>query len=71
MVLGSDYPIPIDPMPPLFVETIDKQEYLKICRIKNPIEKNYQQLLAMDFPKEAMTRGSEILRIPEDKGSWQ
>jgi len=67
MVLGSDYPIPIDPMPPYFIETLDFQEYLKISEIKNPIEKNFHQLLAMDFPKEAMTRASTILRIPEDK----
>ena len=67
MVLGSGYPIPIDPMPPYFIETLDWQEYLKISEIKNPIEKNYHQLLAMDFPKEAMTKASSILRIPEDK----
>lgn len=67
MVLGSDYPIPIDGMPPHFVETIDFQEFLRISKIDNPIEKNYQQLLAMDFPKDAMTRGSELLHIPEEK----
>ena len=67
MVLGSDYPIPIDPMPPHLVEALDWQEYLKISKIKSPIEKNYRQLLAMDFPKEAMTKAFEILRIPKEK----
>jgi predicted TIM-barrel fold metal-dependent hydrolase len=67
MVFGSDYPIPIDDMPPYFVETIDVEEFLRIIKIDNPVEKNYQQLLAMDFPRDAMTRGSELLHIPEEK----
>lgn len=67
MVLGSDYPIPIDDMLPPLVETMDWQEYLRISKIDNPIEKNYQQLLAMDFPEEAMTRASTLLRLPEAK----
>jgi predicted TIM-barrel fold metal-dependent hydrolase len=67
MVFGSDYPVPIDDMPPHFVETLDMQEFLRIRKIENPIEKNYQQLLAMAFPEDAMTRASEFLRIPEEK----
>ena len=67
MVFGSDYPIPIDDMPPHFVDTLDVQEFLRITKIPNPVEKNYQQLLAMDFPEEAMTRGSELLHIPKEK----
>jgi hypothetical protein len=67
MVLGSDYPIPVDNMPPKFVETLTLQEYVDIAKIDNPIEKNYVQLLGMDFPKEAMTKASSILRIPEEK----
>ncbi len=67
MVFGSDYPIPIDDMPPHFVETLDLQEFLRITKIDNPIEKNYQQLLAMDFPEDAMTRASELLNIPREK----
>jgi predicted TIM-barrel fold metal-dependent hydrolase len=67
MVFGSDYPVPIDDMPPHFVETLDMQEFLRIRKIENPIEKNYQQLLAMAFPEDAMTRASELLRIPKEK----
>lgn len=67
MVFGSDYPIPVDDMPPHFVETMDLEEFLRIVKIDNPIEKNYQQLLAMDFPREAMTKASELLHIPEEK----
>jgi predicted TIM-barrel fold metal-dependent hydrolase len=67
MILGSDYPIPVDNMPPKFIETLTLREYLDIAKIDNPIEKNYRQLLAMDFPEEAMTKASSILRIPEAK----
>jgi predicted TIM-barrel fold metal-dependent hydrolase len=67
MVLGSDYPIPVDRMPPEFIETLTFHEYSEIAKIDNPIEKNYRQLLAMNFPKEAMTKAASILRIPEEK----
>jgi predicted TIM-barrel fold metal-dependent hydrolase len=67
MVFGSDYPIPIDNMPPQFNETLTFEEYREIAEIESPIEKNYRQLLAMNFPKEAMTKASSILRIPKEK----
>jgi hypothetical protein len=65
--LGSDYPIPVDDMPHKSFETLNIKGYLDIAKIENPIEKNYHQLLAMDFPKEAMTKASSILRIPKGK----
>lgn len=34
MVLGSDYPIPVDNMAPKFVETLTLQEYLAIPIMK-------------------------------------
>jgi hypothetical protein len=54
-------------MLPHFVENLTFQEYSKIGKIDNPIEQNYRQLLAMNFPKEAMTKAASILRIPEEK----
>jgi predicted TIM-barrel fold metal-dependent hydrolase len=67
MVLGSDYPVPVDRMPPPFIENLTFQESFKIAKIDNPIEKNYRQLLAMNFPEEAMTKAASILRIPKEK----
>jgi len=49
------------------LQTITLDEFLRIVKIKNPVEKNYHQLLAMGFPEEAMTRASELLRIPNYK----
>jgi len=54
-------------MPPYLVETLTYEEFSRIINIKNPLEKNYHQLLAMDFPAEAMTKASELLRLPEEK----
>jgi Uma2 family endonuclease len=54
-------------MPPQFNETLTFEEYREIAEIESPIEKNYRQLLAMNFPKEAMTKASSILRIPKEK----
>jgi len=67
MVLGIDYPIPVDNMRPKFVETLTLKEYLEIAKVDNPIEKNYRQVLAMDFSGGAMTNASSILQIPEER----
>jgi predicted TIM-barrel fold metal-dependent hydrolase len=61
MVLGSDYPVPVNDMPPGLVGNLTFEEYLEIIRIQNPIEKNYRQLLAMGFPASAGTKAAEIL----------
>jgi mannonate dehydratase len=62
MVLGSDYPIPIADMPALLVRGLTTAEHARIRKIRNPIEKNYQQLLAMGFPAAIGSRGSELIR---------
>jgi len=61
MVLGSDYPVPVNDMPPVLVRNLTFEEYLEIIKIQNPIEKNYHQLLAMGFPASAGTKAAELL----------
>lgn len=61
MVLGSDYPVPVNDMPPVLVKDLTFEEYLEIVKIENPIEKNYVQLLAMGFPALAGTKAAELL----------
>ncbi|MBZ5590059.1 MAG: amidohydrolase family protein [Acidobacteriia bacterium] len=68
LVLGSDYPIPIVDMPPLLVHGLRPAESVAIRRIRNPIEKNYRQLLAMGFPETIGSRAGEL--IPERARSW-
>lgn len=61
MLLGSDYPVPVNNMPVGFVRDLTWEEFLQLQLISNPIEKNYQQLLAMGFPKTIGTKAAEVL----------
>ncbi len=61
LVLGSDFPIPINDMPPLVVKGLTPAEHLECIAIPNPIEKNYRQLLAMGFPVSIGTKAAELL----------
>ncbi len=61
MVLGSDYPIPIDNMPPVLNRGLTFTEHFDLLRVTNPIEKNYRQLLAMGFPETIGTKAAELL----------
>ena len=62
MILGSDYPIPVNDMLLSFMTHPPLEEALRIAIIKNPIERNYQQLLAMGFPASIGTKAAEVLR---------
>ncbi len=59
MILGSDFPIPVNDMLLSFMDT-PLEESLHIGAIKNPIEKNYQQLIAMGFPQSIGTKAAEL-----------
>jgi hypothetical protein len=61
MVLGSDFPIPIDSMPPVVVRGLTLEEYFGLFSVQSPIEKNYQQLLAMGFPETIGFKAAELL----------
>lgn len=61
MVLGSDFPLPIDSMPPIAVKGLTLNEYFELFSVENPIEKNYRQLLAMGFPETIGTKAAELL----------
>jgi uncharacterized protein len=65
MVLGSDYPVPVDNLPPYLCDRIGMDEYIRLLGVDNPIEKNYRQLLSLDFPESAMTRSAEVIRMPK------
>ncbi len=61
MVLGSDYPIPVDSMPPILVEGLTVDEYFDLLSIRSPVEKNYRQLLAMGFPESIGMKAADLL----------
>jgi predicted TIM-barrel fold metal-dependent hydrolase len=60
LILGSDYPIPVNDMLLPFMEAVSLEDALKISTIKNPIERNYQQLIAMGFPKTIGTKPAQL-----------
>jgi|SRR6266403_906879 len=61
MILGSDYPVPVNDMPLPFMRNTSFERFVNIVAIHNPIEKNYQQLLAMGFPQSIGTKAAEVL----------
>jgi hypothetical protein len=63
MVLGSDYPVPVNNMPWPFIKQLTFEKFLELHAIRNPIEKNYRQLLAMGFPKSIGAKAAEILPL--------
>jgi hypothetical protein len=54
-------------MPLYLVKTLNYEEFSRTINIKNPIEKNCHQLLAMDFPEQATIKSLESIRFPEEK----
>jgi predicted TIM-barrel fold metal-dependent hydrolase len=62
MILGSDYPVPVSDMPPTLMEGLSLDEYVGLLSVRNPIEKNVRQLLAMGFPAAIGTRAADVIR---------
>jgi predicted TIM-barrel fold metal-dependent hydrolase len=62
MILGSDYPIPVNDMLLSFMKGIPFEDALKIGTTKNPLERNYRQLIAMGFPQSIGTKAAQVLR---------
>jgi len=61
LVLGSDYPVPVNRMPPVVMRSADLDEFRALACLSNPIERNVRQLLAMGFPSSITTRAAELL----------
>jgi len=61
LLLGSDYPIPVNDMPPLLVPGLTLDEHARLLAIPNPLDKNYRQLLAIGFPVAIGTRAASLL----------
>jgi uncharacterized protein len=61
MILGSDYPVPVCDMPPTVMMGLSLDAYVELLSIRNPIEKNLRQLLAMGFPASIATRAAEVI----------
>lgn len=61
LLLGSDYPVPVNDMPPLLVHGLTIDEHTRLLAVTNPLDKNYRQLLAMGFPPDIGHRAASLL----------
>lgn len=67
LVHGSDFPIPIDSWPhlPLVTHDITPEEYIKICKTKNPFDRDVRIKRAHGFSGSILENAEEVLRLPE------
>ncbi len=68
LVHGSDFPIPIDGWAhlPWVTYDITPEEYLRIIRTKNPLDRDVRIKRAHGFQDSIMTNADKVLRLPRD-----
>jgi hypothetical protein len=66
LIHGSDFPIPIDSWPhlPLVTHDITPAEYIRICKTKNPFDRDVRIKRAHGFDKTIMKNAEKVLRMP-------
>lgn len=64
LVHGSDFPIPIEGWPhlPLLTHNITTEEYIRICRTKNPLERDIRIKRAHGFSDSILENAEKVLR---------
>lgn len=65
LVHGSDFPIPIDNWPhlPLVTHDITPEEYIKICKTKNPFDKDVRIKRAHGFSQLILENTEKVIRL--------
>ncbi len=65
LVHGTDFPIPIDGWPhlPWFTHDITPEEYVKICRTKNPLDRDIRIKRAHGFSDDILGNAEKVLRL--------
>lgn len=63
VLYGSDYPVPVSPWGPWFGGLYDAKARRKLCRIENPLERDYQAKRRMGFSEETFTRLATLLEL--------
>ena len=66
LVHGTDFPIPIDGWPnlPLVAYDITPEEYIAICKTKNPFDRDVLIKRAHGFEDSIMENAGKVLRLP-------
>ncbi len=64
LVHGSDFPIPVDAWPhlPLVTKNISPKEYIRICKTKNPFDRDVRIKRAHGFSNRILINSQNILR---------
>jgi hypothetical protein len=64
-VHGSDFPIPIDSWAhiPLVTHDITPEEYIKICRTKNPFDRDVRIKRAHGFSELILENTEKVMRL--------
>lgn len=65
LVHGSDFPIPIDGWThlPYVTHDVTLSEYLRICRTKNPLDRDVRIKDAVGFPDSILGNAEKVLRL--------
>jgi len=66
LIHGSDFPIPIDSWPhlPLITHGITPAEYVRICKTKNPFDRDIRIKQVHGFDNTIMENAEKVLRLP-------
>ena len=66
LVHGTDFPIPIDGWPhlPFVTEGITPEEYIDICKTKNPFDRDVKIKRAHGFADSILENAEKVLRMP-------
>jgi hypothetical protein len=67
LVHGSDFPIPIDGWAhlPYVTADVDVEEYIRIQKTKNPLDKDVRIKRACGFPDTIIEGAEKVLRLPK------
>ena len=62
---GSDFPIPIDGWThlPLVTHNVTTEEYINICKTKNPLDRDVKIKRAHGFSDSILQNGEKVLRL--------
>ncbi|RLA95027.1 MAG: hypothetical protein DRG69_04185, partial [Deltaproteobacteria bacterium] len=63
---GSDFPIPIDGWPhlPWVTHSVTPREYIRICRTKNPLDRDVRIKRAHGFADTILENAEGVFRLP-------
>jgi len=67
LIHGSDFPIPIEGWPhlPFITHDITTEEYIRICRTKNPFDRDIRIKRAHGFSDSILENAEKVLRKSE------